>query len=868
MNKPNSHSLFPLITKGIHSRSHSKMHSGGISALICSPHSSSKVTTMQDSFHNVFEESRDYQQKDSMGSAAKLDFYQDYRHIGRLNEKIKIQQAECTPSIAYLSKLDKNHLHPKSFGLVKRNGTELSIDLRLFSMGDNYAEAFSHGLKHYPSLETLNLKSNRLTDRGNEKILNNVEFKQIKHINLADNEIGPKSLEKIVKMMSLNDCRLKSLNLENTHFTSAFIPALSTSLLYNKRLTKLVLAKNCLTDMVARYFKDLLALNISLKILDLHWNNFGPQGAVNIFDSLAKNNTLMVLDLSWNSIGKSKISAESIGKALKANYTLAHLDLSYNSISAEDAIIIGEYLKPNRTLLGLHMTGNACEVDPRGFINITSKRHIKKGHFYQRMIDRPAFAQEKLNSNCWVCEKWIETTFCCESEGMTVFIHLEIDDFQPEVMPSDGRGHFEITRSVPPHSQVFFFIDTEGHVVKTHYKKINRVHEMMVEYEEGAKNMIKVEQMNQMDPEGEVCMIKSPFFTKPRTKNFKCLVKVGRMERIPWSFHVAIFKDYKVDNDRVLDDCLDFDWRHSRVMNFVKNPEEQVELKNSVRQIYPLIKLAYKNLSAYGGSDVFSIGSNVFTDFLNECNIIDNLYGPSDLGVNLNSTLIQKEKGQVYNPGNSLVRYEFLEIIIRVAGDRYIRNKLCSTYLEGFNRIIKEHLWPVLNKFTSDKWRTEKYFCEEVDIVLKVNKSIFQALFKKYSGKHTLPGKKPFMSLEEFRMLCNDAGLVGDNFATREIDVCFSQSMMTQVDELYIKRHLEMNFTEMLEALSRAIDNSGVVKDMVNFKYLSLIKTDLSKKLEIFTKHLLKLCPVTFQDDYEPPIIEQYTKLMYRMKAD
>jgi hypothetical protein len=168
----------------------------------------------------------------------------------------------------------------------------------------------------------------------------------------------------------------------------------------------------------------------------------------------------------------------------------------------------------------------------------------------------------------------------------------------------------------------------------------------------------------------------------------------------------------------------------------------------------------------------------------------------------------------------------------------------------------------------SEKWRVEKYFCEEVDLVLKVNKQIFLALFKKYSGKHTLPGKKPFMSLEEFRMLCNDAGLVGDNFATREIDVCFSQAMMTQVDELYVKRNLEMNFVEMLEALARAIDYSDVIKSMDGYKFVSLIQTELSKKLEIATEFLLKLCPVVFQDDYEIQTTEQYTKLMYRMKAN
>lgn len=868
MKKVNSQKILPLIIKSSHSRNNSKGNGSSLNSIISTPYLSARVVK-QDSFHNVFDDTQDEpQHKSSIGPTAKLDFYEDYKHIGRLNEKINAKKVQHTFSIAYLTNLDKNHLRPKTFGMVKRNGSEAAIDIRNFSMGDKYAEAFSHGLKHFHHLEILNLKSNRLTDVGNEKILNGLEIKQIKHLNLAENKVGPKSLEKIVEMMSVYDCKLKSLNLEKTHFTATLIPGLCNCLTFNKRLTKLVLAKNGLTDATTKYFKDMLMQNISLKILDLHWNNFGPQGAINIFDGIAKNTTLMVLDLSWNSIGKSTLSSEIIGKSLKTNYTLAHLDLSFNSITADDATIIGEYLKSNHSLLGLHMKGNACEVDPKGFIITSTKKHIKRGHFYQRMIDKPTFIQEKLNTNCWVCEKWIEATFNCESEGDNVYIHLEIDDFQPEAMPSDGHGHFELTRAVPPLTQHFFFTEIDEHPIKCHYKKVNRPHEMTIQYYETMKKLIKINLMNQMEPEGEVCMIKSPFYTKPRMKMLKFLMAVGQMERVPWSIHISLFKDYKIDNERVYDECLEFDWRHTRIANFIRNPDEQAAIKSVVRHVYPFIKLTYKNLSAYGGSDVFSIGSNVFTDFLNECKIIDNLYGPSDLGVNLNSTLIQREKGQLYNPGNSLIRYEFLEIIIRVAGDRYIRNKLCTSYLDAFNRLLKEHLMPVITKFKTEKWRIEKYFCEEVDLVLKVNKGIFVALFNKYSGKHTLPGKKKFMSLEEFRLLCTDAGLVGDNFATREIDVCFSQAMITQVDELYVKRHLEMSFVEMLEALVRSIDSSDCIKDLEVFECASLIQTELSKKVEYATTFLIKLCPISFQDDYTLQTAEDYSKLMYRMKTD
>ena len=282
---------------------------------------------------------------------------------------------------------------------------------------------------------------------------------------------------------------------------------------------------------------------------------------------------------------------------------------------------------------------------------------------------------------------------------------------------------------------------------------------------------------------------------------------------------------------------------------------------------YAMLKLAYKNLSAYGGSDLFSIGSNVFTDFLNECKLVDSMYALSDFGVNLSSTLIQKEKGQLYNPGNSLVRYEFIEILVRVAADRYIRNKLSNNIVDAIEKMIKENILGVASKFTSDKWRVEKYLCEEVDLVIKANKEVFLAIFRKYSGKHTLPGKKPFTSLDEFRSLCNDIGLIGENFATREIDLCFSQAMITQIDELYSKRHMEMSFVEMLEGLSRAIDCSDAITSNGSSKIFSIIQNDLSKKIESSIEWLLKVCPQGFQSDFNYPSREVYSRMMYKIKV-
>lgn len=56
------------------------------------------------------------------------------------------------------------------------------------------------------------------------------------------------------------------------------------------------------------------------------------------------------------------------GKALGYNKYLVHLDLSYNSFGVDSCRIMQKKIKKNHTLYGLHLAGNACQVDAHGFI--------------------------------------------------------------------------------------------------------------------------------------------------------------------------------------------------------------------------------------------------------------------------------------------------------------------------------------------------------------------------------------------------------------------------------------------------------------------------------------------------------------------
>lgn len=97
-----------------------------------------------------------------------------------------------------------------------------------------------------------------------------------------------------------------------------------------------------------------------------------------IGDSLGDNLGIRVLDLSWNSFGSDKIEyLDDVGKRIGNginNDILLHLDLSYNMMSEKACMDLGDCLKENHTLLGIHVTGNACEIDGMGFISKQLKK--------------------------------------------------------------------------------------------------------------------------------------------------------------------------------------------------------------------------------------------------------------------------------------------------------------------------------------------------------------------------------------------------------------------------------------------------------------------------------------------------------------
>ena len=48
--------------------------------------------------------------------------------------------------------------------------------------------------------------------------------------------------------------------------------------------------------------------------------------------------------------------------------------------------------------------------------------------------------------------------------------------------------------------------------------------------------------------------------------------------------------------------------------------------------------------------------------------------------------------GQDDNPDKSLVRFEFIELLIRIANEKYVKTKICKNLPDAFELLLQVHI--------------------------------------------------------------------------------------------------------------------------------------------------------------------------------
>jgi NLR family CARD domain-containing protein 3 len=769
-----------------------------------------------------------------IGKKARLEYISSYKYLSKIS-KTSITPSESTsPVLKYLKKIDERQLLPLPMGIIKRKGNPNDISLGMYSMGDNYAEAFSECIQSL-SPERLQLNDNRLSDQGVSKILNKLPITQLIEINLSNNKINQDNLFQLDSIITSKACILQILKLENLNLKDQGCKAICKSLKKNTTLVELDLAKNRIEG--NKTLSSFISTTSTLQKLDLHWNNIRAQGGYLLCKALCENTSLKILDLSWNSIGSPNYtnSIIKLSEALSSHKALVHVDLSNNYLSEECIEIISKGLINNHTILGIHMSGNYGNVDELGFL---SKSHIRPT---SAVKFRRIMGLSRINtmqswrkvSNCWICERWSPVTFKWTGEkNDPVYLHLSFEDYEADLLePPD----YKITRMCPPGT--FFYIFTVNGKVEVLEANVENVYTVakQVEITQGNVVTIEFDQVNviKSNPKGPD-LLKVHAEPLPRFPHKKYLPAIIKKD---WSIADSIFRDYKLDNPELLGKCFEYDWARCKIPKLVKDPLELIKVKDIISKKYPILKEIYKYYSSLSpAGDIWSIGQLVFTDICNESKMIDNTFRLADIDFHLKGALYQEVRNP-RSPPNSLVRFQFMEILFRIALDKYFKTGICSSPSEAIGYLLDTNIVPNLGHVSANKWREARYLLASVEKVLKANMIMLKQLYSQFSIRKVKPGQKNFMSLEEFNDMVVKSEVLNENFTAREIGIAFNLAMMTQVQELDVDRQYQMSFLEFLEAIGRVAD------------LVAAGKNSLRENIENLLPKFLWLLPLGMQKD-------------------
>ncbi|KAL4447089.1 hypothetical protein ABPG74_013941 [Tetrahymena malaccensis] len=276
-----------------------------------------------------------------------------------------------------------------------------------------------------------------------------------------------------------------------------------------------------------------------------------------------------------------------------------------------------------------------------------------------------------------------------------------------------------------------------------------------------------------------------------------------------WVVEKSIFKDYIKDTEDLIDKCFEFDFNQSRIAKVITDKDDLAKVKVILKENYRKLKRNYKLYSSYASGEIFCIAQNILSQFAMKCGIIDNKFSFADLDYNIIATSSVQKTNNYLNPDKVLIRYKFMEIFVRIAGDKYIKYGKCKKYSEALIELFSDSVLQEQLEQADDaqEWRYTKFWNEGCDIIFKQNMDLIKSLWNQFADSRKTE-KRSFMNyktmnISEFRDFINYFDFIDTSFNERDINMVFNMSMQTCIDEVNNDKHLLMNFNEFLESIAR-----------------------------------------------------------------
>ena len=298
-----------------------------------------------------------------------------------------------------------------------------NLDLSNNNLSDDGAITISDGLKYNNTLLELNISQNNITNEGTKNITKAIQVNTtLRKLDISNNILSDDGATAIGNCLKCNSCLLE-LYISHIGITNKGTKEIADAIQINSTIQNIDISKNYISIEGLVYFMEAVKNNCTLQVVNITHNNVTRSGFTSIkqcienlqhpiqiyaswneiswskknkhhvliskistsyspdniedyvwsfkdrdhllimflSECLKKDNTLQELNLSqdfWTSENITSDEAKMIGEAIKVNKTLQKLDINNNSISDDGAAAISDGLKCNISLQELYMSNN------------------------------------------------------------------------------------------------------------------------------------------------------------------------------------------------------------------------------------------------------------------------------------------------------------------------------------------------------------------------------------------------------------------------------------------------------------------------------------------------------------------------------
>ena len=276
--------------------------------------------------------------------------------------------------------------------------------------------------------------------------------------------------------------------------------------------------------------------------------------------------------------------------------------------------------------------------------------------------------------------------------------------------------------------------------------------------------------------------------------------------------------------------------RYTR-MGALKNPES---LRETFVDVNSVVYRCFRFYSMHGGSGtMYMMPLNEWSEFVEDACIITEGFRLADsdrifiaannsdkgragpLSSSHGKAFRGVSDGQGVDDGNntrSLMRYQFMEALTRVAIARFIDTKQFTSVEEAVRHLVENLIAPhmdALAQIEPSMFALQRLYTRDVDMMLTERMDVLETLFTYYASKHVAVGlrsrsKNARMSMRSFASMLEDSGIVCDGnrcqFTMREARYAFVWSQHIQINEMDRHRMCTISFEEFLQTLGRVAD--------------------------------------------------------------